>query len=104
MSPNSTDPVVALHSFGPSIAGNFDFSTLFEDSILSILPSTLLLLVLPFRLWSLHKEAPKVDISKPARLLYGNKLVCNRFSELALLSFLTYAIRPSLPSSQFFRG
>jgi ATP-binding cassette subfamily C (CFTR/MRP) protein 1 len=75
MSSNSTDFVEGLQSFGPSITGHFDFSPLFENSILSILPSALLYLVLPFRLWSLRKEPPK--ISKSSGVLYGNKLVRN---------------------------
>jgi hypothetical protein len=68
MSFNSTS------SFGPSAQRNFDFTPGFEDSILSIAPSALLLIAVPFRLWSLHKEPPK--IIKSARFLYCNKLVC----------------------------
>jgi hypothetical protein len=73
MTSNSTDYADGLHTFGPSINGHFDFTPLFEDSILSIIPSAFLLLVLPFRLWSLHKQPSKVKNS--ARVLYSNKLV-----------------------------
>ncbi|RDW82931.1 cyclic peptide transporter [Coleophoma crateriformis] len=70
MSLNSTN--FEEHSFSLSAIGHFDFSPLFENSILSILPSSLLFLVLPFRLWALRKEPPK--ISKTPSILYSNKL------------------------------
>jgi hypothetical protein len=44
MSSNSTDFANGLHSYGPSITGHFDFTPLFENSTLSIVPLTLLLL------------------------------------------------------------
>jgi len=79
MTSNSTDYAKGLHAFGPSVTGHFDFTPLFEESILSIIPSALLLLVLPFRLWSLHKQPPKIITS--ARVLYGNKLVWKHVEE-----------------------
>lgn len=59
--------------FGPAATEHFDFTPLFEDSILSILPSALFLCVLPVRLWVLGRESRKV--ARKARGLYGNKLV-----------------------------
>jgi ATP-binding cassette subfamily C (CFTR/MRP) protein 1 len=50
-------------SFGPHAAtcrGGFDFTLLFEESILSILPLSLILIVTPFRLWYLFKRPTKV--------------------------------------------
>ena len=68
---NSTPFEDGLGHFGPELPGHFDFSPLFEFSILSILPSALLLIALPFRLKSLYKQSRKVSRS----LLHGNKLV-----------------------------
>ena len=53
-------------TFGPyagNCRGGFDFTLLFEDSILSILPLALLLLVAPFRISYLFRRAIKVDPS-----------------------------------------
>ncbi|KAF4634221.1 hypothetical protein G7Y89_g3892 [Cudoniella acicularis] len=57
-------------SFSPIAQGHFDFTPIFENSILSILPSAILLLIIPFRLGSLFKKSPKVSRS----LLRWNKL------------------------------
>lgn len=73
MASNSTPFEERLRYFGPyqSGQGNFDFTPLFELSILSILPSALLLLVIPYRLHSLYKQSRKVSLG----LLHRNKLV-----------------------------
>ena len=48
------------NSFGPaSSTRDFDFTLTFEQSILSILPSTLLLLATPLRLFHLSQKHPK---------------------------------------------
>ena len=55
-------PPTADDVFGPVISGcrqNFDFTLLFEQSILSLLPATLLLLVAPLRLLQLYKASVK---------------------------------------------
>ncbi|KAH8782229.1 hypothetical protein F5882DRAFT_328208, partial [Hyaloscypha sp. PMI_1271] len=52
------------------LPAHLDFSPLFEFSILSIPPSALFLIALPFRLKTLHKQSRKVSRS----LLHGNKL------------------------------
>ena len=64
----------AEDAFGPSVEGcfgGFDFTLLFEESILTIAPLAIFLLVLPFRLMYLYKR------KKVARggLLYITKLV-----------------------------
>lgn len=50
--------------FGPFLQGTgrslFDFTMLFEETILSILPSALLLLLIPLRLLRLRKAPRKV--------------------------------------------
>jgi ATP-binding cassette subfamily C (CFTR/MRP) protein 1 len=71
--PNSTTFQDGLHLFGPAAPQLFDFAPLFENIFLSIVPSALLLAVIPLRLWTLHNQPRKVFSS----LLYGNKLVCS---------------------------
>ncbi|CAK44606.1 P-loop containing nucleoside triphosphate hydrolase protein [Aspergillus niger ATCC 13496] len=75
----------AWQSFGPVSSVGFDFTPLFEDTILSLLPSTLLLLILPYRLISLYGQQPKVS---PGGFLRGSKtifLAMFAASHLALL-------------------
>ena len=53
-------------TFGPyagNCRGGFDFTLLFEESILSILPLALLLLIAPFRISYLFRRTIKVDPS-----------------------------------------
>lgn len=45
---------------GPVCRGGFDFTLLFEESILSILPQCIFLLILPIRIGQLMKEDVKV--------------------------------------------
>ena len=73
MASNSTPLEAGFEVFGPQMPApnHFDFSPLFEYTILSILPSGLLLVLLPFRLWSLHGQSPKVSRS----FLHIKKLV-----------------------------
>jgi len=71
MSSNQSSIHYSLDSFGPTLSTGFDFTLLFENTVLSILPSALLLLLIPFRLASLYGKPRKVSRS----LLYENKLV-----------------------------
>jgi hypothetical protein len=62
-------------TFGPHAAncrGNFDFTLLFEETILSILPLGILLIIGPPRIWYLFKKERKV-VRSP---LLSLKLVC----------------------------
>lgn len=62
-------------TFGPSAGacrGGFDFTLLFEESILSILPIALLLGIVPLRILYLFKKSVKAD----GKLLLISKLVC----------------------------
>lgn len=72
MSSNASSLEYSVDTFGPTVPVAFDFTLLFEDTILSILPSALLLFVLPLRILSLRGKPRKVARS----LLYENKLVC----------------------------
>ena len=50
-------------SFGPwagDCRGGFDFTLFFEETILTILPLGLVLLIIPLRLWFLLKRPKKV--------------------------------------------
>lgn len=77
MSSNSSSLKHSVDTFGPAVPGAFDFTLLFEDAILSILPSALLFFILPIRILSLWGKPRKVARG----LLYENKLVCwNGFS------------------------
>lgn len=59
------------NDFGPAASGRFDFTILFEDIFLSIVPSALLLLIGPPRLWALYKQPLKVKKSA----IHESKLV-----------------------------
>lgn len=65
---SNTSTVSRDDDFGPFFAvpgqQNFDFTLLFEDTILSILPSSLLLLVVPFRIGQLWKASRKVTAGR----------------------------------------
>lgn len=74
MAPNASE-LYSVTSFGPVTPGEFDFTPLFEDIILSIVPSAILLLSLPFRVFTLHRKPKKVSRSA----LHGQKLVRVRF-------------------------
>lgn len=66
-------------TFGPyahGCRGGFDFTLLFEEAILSILPLALLLIIIPFRISYLVRRTIKVNRS----LLLPTKLVCDFMS------------------------
>ena len=53
-------------TFGPYAGycrGGFDFTLLFEESVLSILPISLFCLFVPFRAWYLIRRETKVERS-----------------------------------------
>lgn len=60
---NSSASVCTDASFGPAVQGcdrQFDFTVTFEESILSIVPSVLLLLLAPVRILRLQGRRPRV--------------------------------------------
>ncbi|KIM99557.1 hypothetical protein OIDMADRAFT_19686 [Oidiodendron maius Zn] len=71
MASNLSD-VYSVTSFGPTVSPEFDFTPLFEDIFLSIVPSIFLLLSVPFRVFYLHRKPRKVSWSA----LHDHKLVC----------------------------
>ncbi|KAK1458226.1 ABC transporter [Colletotrichum melonis] len=80
MATNTSCPLGSEDQFGPRIDYNcrhFDFTLLFEDAIFHILPSTVFLLLIPFRIFSIARTPVKVATYRLA--------LC----KLALLSILT---------------
>ena len=72
-------------TFGPyagDCRGGFDFTLLFQDSILSLLPLGLLLIIVPFRITYLFRRTIKVD---PSSWL-ASKLVSGSTQQSMLLS------------------
>lgn len=59
--------------FGPGADGRFDFTILFEDIFLSIVPAVVLLLMAPIRMYSLYKQSLKVKKST----IHESKMVCD---------------------------
>ena len=87
--------------FGPRLEGYFDFTLLFEQSILSILPSVLFLLIAPWRILSIYN---KQSIVKPGHLLVPKLLTCAIIFGLqaGLLCLWTLSASPtdaSIPSA-----
>ncbi|KEQ97882.1 hypothetical protein AUEXF2481DRAFT_63168 [Aureobasidium subglaciale EXF-2481] len=75
------------HSFGPaSCDGSFDFTLLFEQTILSIAPSVIFLCCLPVSLFKLHRAAPKFNASyiRILKLIIASLLVATQICLLVL--------------------
>lgn len=68
---NVSQLVQTRDAFGPAAYGRFDFTPLFEDTILSIVPSVILVLAVPPRIWVLLKQRVKVAKSP----LHESKMV-----------------------------
>jgi len=65
--------------FGPGATGRFDFTILFEDVFLSIVPSVFLLLLGPLRMYLLYKQPLKVKKSS----VHESKMVSTAISASA---------------------
>lgn len=65
----------ALRVPASSCRGGFDFSLLFEEIILGIVPLGIVLIIVPFRLWHLFRKPRKVEVS----WLLWAKVVCTSF-------------------------
>lgn len=61
-----------VNSFGPAADAAFDFTPLFEDTLFSMIPSALLLLIMPYRVFALRGQRPKVT---QGGFLYDSKLL-----------------------------
>lgn len=77
MEPSSRGACIRIDdTFGPHAGpcrGGFDFTLLFEEIILTLLPAGIILLALPFRLWYLAQRVKKVQAN--SRSLTVIKLV-----------------------------
>ncbi|PYH40178.1 P-loop containing nucleoside triphosphate hydrolase protein [Aspergillus saccharolyticus JOP 1030-1] len=87
----------------PVTSVGFDFTPLFEDTILSLLPSALLLLVLPYRLRSLHGQRPKVSdggLLRESKTLFLAVYAANHLA-LLILRIIKSSLRTnaSIPES-----
>jgi ABC-type multidrug transport system fused ATPase/permease subunit len=90
---NSTIDVQSLQSFGPAEATGFDFTPLFENTILSIVPSAILLLAFPYRIFDLQGKRPKVA---RGGVLHDSKLIFLMVFAATNLAFLVLqALGPS---------
>ncbi|PYI31455.1 putative multidrug resistance protein [Aspergillus indologenus CBS 114.80] len=86
--------------FGPSLSGcviQFDFTLLFEQSILSSVPSILFILLAPPRLAQLRQNTKKAPIAHP--LAYGKATVAIILLSLRVALFLLWCIRPATSAS-----
>ncbi|KAF2873543.1 P-loop containing nucleoside triphosphate hydrolase protein [Massariosphaeria phaeospora] len=88
------------NSFGPYAGercrGGFDFTLLFEESILSIAPLALLLCIAPFRIFYLWRKQTKVSRS----LLLPSKLIAWSFLAAFDLALLILWVKQSLPKNR----
>lgn len=53
----------SMQAWAGSCRGGFDFTLLFEETVLTILPISLILIVVPCRLWQLFQDRRKVEAS-----------------------------------------
>lgn len=67
LDPPSPCSVVVEDTFGPFVNAScrhgFDFTLLFEELILTLLPLVIILLILPLRAWRLKRASDKVNRS-----------------------------------------
>ncbi|KAJ5249016.1 hypothetical protein N7468_000467 [Penicillium chermesinum] len=61
--PSCHDLDNSMHAWAGSCRGGFDFTLLFEETILTILPISLILILVPWRLWQLMQQNHKVNSS-----------------------------------------
>ncbi|CCD44945.1 similar to ABC transporter [Botrytis cinerea T4] len=85
-------------SFGPTVKvqscrDGFDFTLLFEESIFTILPATLLLCAVPFRFWSIYRrpDAVKGSLLRIFKLVTIVVLCLLRLALLILWTLPLYA-------------
>ncbi|KAF5703872.1 Canalicular multispecific organic anion transporter 2 [Fusarium mundagurra] len=69
----------ADNNFGPQRAGVFDFTILFEQSILSLLPTGLFILLVPFRLYILWNNE---RVTKSGPLLWAKMVTIGIYASL----------------------
>ncbi|KAF4340908.1 multidrug resistance-associated 1 [Fusarium beomiforme] len=97
MDANFSQNVLPETDFGPSASGRFDFTVLFENVMLSIVPSALFFILAPQRLLWLKREPRK--IVENSRLLIKLGLI-TVYTGLQLVVLTYWTVGP-LPTSQF---
>ncbi|KAM0429767.1 hypothetical protein ACHAPT_006373 [Fusarium lateritium] len=87
--------------FGPHHSGQFDFTILFEQSILSLLPTCIFILVVPFRisvLWN-HERVSRAGLLLWLKLATIASYVCLQIALTALWSIDSRSIKTSIAES-----
>ncbi|KAH6694276.1 P-loop containing nucleoside triphosphate hydrolase protein [Leptodontidium sp. MPI-SDFR-AT-0119] len=82
------------NSFGPTVKicrGGFDFTALFEQVFLSIIPSAIFLVLLAFRLVLLRRESPKVNCGY---LLPAKIVIATTYATLQLYFLVRWIASP----------
>ncbi|EED18573.1 ATP-binding cassette transporter, putative [Talaromyces stipitatus ATCC 10500] len=82
-----------INFFGPTADAAFDFTPLFEDTFFSLIPSALLLLVLPYRLFTLRGQRPKV--ARGGFLYEAKLLFMVAFAAMNLVLLAVHALNSS---------
>lgn len=77
--------------------GGFDFSLLFEETILEILPISLILIVIPFRLWHLFQKRHKFERSLLLLLKLVSRHIVQRPSPSTFRLMLVFLLCGRLP-------
>ncbi|KAJ5663871.1 hypothetical protein N7507_004602 [Penicillium longicatenatum] len=80
--------------FGPATSTGFDFTPLFEDVVLSLVPSALLLLTLPYRIISLYGQRQKV--SPEGFLRESKSVLLATFATIHLALLILHILNSSL--------
>ncbi|KAJ5806253.1 uncharacterized protein N7503_003855 [Penicillium pulvis] len=84
----------SITSFGPATSTGFDFTPLFEDAIFSLLPSALLLLILPYRIITLYGQRQKV--SSGGFLRESKSIFLATFATIHLALLILHILNSSL--------
>ncbi|KAK3942168.1 P-loop containing nucleoside triphosphate hydrolase protein [Diplogelasinospora grovesii] len=84
-------------NFGPSATGRFGFTLMFENAILSILPSAVFFLLAPQRLFWLAKQPHKV-VKSPQSMLKLGLIGIYAILQLVVLLYWAVGPRPTLGS------
>ncbi|TEA15049.1 ABC transporter atnG [Colletotrichum sidae] len=82
--------------FGPQVNGYFDFTVVFEQSILSILPTALLILLAPIRIAKLLHKDVRV---RPGKLLWLKLAAAGVFFSLQVALVALWAL-PATPNTR----
>ncbi|CCT72441.1 related to multidrug resistance protein [Fusarium fujikuroi IMI 58289] len=94
MDANSSLNVLPETDFGPSASGRFDFTVLFENVVLSIVPSALFLILVPQRLLWLKRE-PRKTVENSRLLIKLGLITLYTGLQLVVLTYWTVGPLPT---------